>query len=71
MIEDALLFIVSWIAQPSCCRKCLALDGYTWEVPNNIEEVTRQKEMMSHPNCKCTVDVEVEVDLERLQVWSQ
>lgn len=61
-------YTLTWIAQPGACVRCQALNGKTWEL-DDLEEVPLIQEMSSHPHCRCTVDVEISVDPEELQIW--
>lgn len=65
---QGIVYIVTWQANPDACIKCAALNGKEWTV-DNLEVVPLIKEMSSHPNCKCTVDVEIDIDLEGFQLW--
>lgn len=61
-------YIVTWVAGPMACEKCLALDGTEWTV-NELETVPQIYALHSHPHCRCEMDVEIEVDPQELQVW--
>jgi hypothetical protein len=62
-------YIVSWVAGPGACEKCLALNGKEWTV-DNLDVVPLIHDLSSHPNCKCEMDVEITVDPAEFQVWS-
>lgn len=61
-------YLVTWVSRPGACVRCLALNGKEWTV-DNLEVVPFFNTMFSHPNCRCEVDVEIEVDPMELQVW--
>jgi hypothetical protein len=66
-VEDALLFIVTWITAPGCCLKCGALNGRQWTIPY-LQQVVLLKDTLTHPHCKCEVDVQVDINLDKLQL---
>jgi hypothetical protein len=59
---------VTWLASPDACGKCSALNGKEWEL-DDLDEVPLIQEMSSHPHCRCTVDVEIDVDPLEFQIW--
>jgi hypothetical protein len=61
-------YIVTWIAQLGACAKCSVLNGKQWTI-NDLDEALLIKEFSSHPNCKCELDIQIEVDPTELQVW--
>jgi len=65
---QGIVYVVTWVSQPTACLKCQALNGKEWTV-DNLDVVPLIHEMSSHPNCKCTVDVEIDVNLEEFQLW--
>ena len=65
---QGIVYVVTWVSEPTACARCLALNGKEWTV-DNLDVVPLIHEMSSHPNCKCTVDVEIEVNLEEFQLW--
>jgi len=60
-------YVITWITQPGACAKCSVLNGKQWTI-NDLGEALLIKEFSSHPNCRCELDVEIDVDPEVLQV---
>jgi hypothetical protein len=48
--------------------KCLALNGKEWEL-DDLDLWPIIQETVSHPRCRCELDVEIDVNPEELQVW--
>jgi len=67
-VNLGITYILTWIASPDACVKCQALNGKTREVLD-LDTVPDSLEIVSHPNCRCTVDVEIQVNPSELIVW--
>jgi hypothetical protein len=65
---QGIVYVVTWVSEPTACARCLALNGKEWTV-HDVDEVPLIHEMSSHPHCRCTVDVEIDVNLEEFQLW--
>ena len=65
---QGIVYVVTWVSEPTACARCLALNGKEWTV-DNLDVVPLIQEMSSHSHCRCTVDVEIDVDPTELQVW--
>ena len=61
------------------CRKCIALSGRAYREQDLFEHALVDPEFgpiwnldgdvsLAHPNCKCHLEVHIEIDVERLQV---
>jgi hypothetical protein len=61
-------YLLTWVSQPGACMKCLALNGKTWEL-DDLDLWPFILETVSHPHCRCEVDVEINVNPEELQIW--
>jgi len=61
-------YVLTWRAQPGACMKCLALNGQQWEI-DDLEMAPLISASVSHPRCKCELDVEIQVDPMEFQVW--
>jgi len=76
---DGVSFIFRWIAFPGCCRKCSFLNGRIWINQDVFQPVLLDSEFgpiwdldrdvsLAHPHCKCSLDVEIIVNLEMLEI---
>lgn len=70
-------FVVHWIAHPGACMRCMALSALVWVVPEITGILYEQgypiydldsEVSLFHPNCMCSLDVEVLIDLERVDI---
>jgi hypothetical protein len=61
-------YIVTWVAQPGACKNCLAWNGQVREI-DDLELVPIVFAAVRHPNCRCEVTVEIEVNPEELEIW--
>lgn len=61
-------YILTWQAQPGACVRCQALNGKMWEI-DDLNLWPFILATVSHKNCRCEVDVEINVDPMELQVW--
>ena len=61
-------YTLTWISQPAACMKCQASNGKEWEL-DDLDLWPTILETVSHPRCRCEVDVEIEVNPEEFQLW--
>jgi hypothetical protein len=63
------------------CEKCLALSEETWVTPDITGTLIHPSEgavwdltsdmPLTHPHCRCYLEVEAQIDLERTGLWSE
>lgn len=75
--KSALIFVWRWqTLDEHACERCLALDGSEWQTLDltpilvhpffgDVYDLETDQSLM-HPNCRCYLDVDVQVDLEKL-----
>ncbi|MCJ7431100.1 phage head morphogenesis protein [Candidatus Bathyarchaeota archaeon] len=68
MTVQGIRYIVTWVSEPTACARCLALNGKEWTV-DDLGAVPLIQEMFSHPNCKCEIDIQIDVDPTELEIW--
>lgn len=70
---------ITWHTTVDPCRKCQALNGRTYHVEDLDVPYLMDPEFgpiwdlnkdvsLAHPNCKCYVDVQIDVTLEKLEI---
>lgn len=75
--EDVITYIFLWHSMGDACPKCLSLNGQQWEDQSIYQEVLwdpiwgdiydlNGAMPMTHPNCRCTVEVRTFMDLRQM-----
>lgn len=84
-MSEAVIVNITWRTahDAKTCILCRMLDGVTWRRQNIYEATLRSPytgkpvwdlntdEPLTHPNCRCKLEVDVKIDLDQIEEYSK